>query len=157
MPPLKGRKSQRQKAQLSCSCGKVGNIFFHCRIAVRGQLSAPFVVKGAVDGDAFVTYVQTQLLPTLCKDDVVICDDLNVHNNKQAIEAIGAKGVWVLYLLASILLILTPSKRPSQSVAPCCERQKPEPLMIYGKKSAISVTSSLPKNAPTTSYLADIN
>jgi len=63
-----------------------------------GELSAPFVIKGAIDGEAFVKYVQEQLAPTLRPDDVVICDNLNVHKNKQAIEAIEARGAWLLYL-----------------------------------------------------------
>jgi len=51
-----------------------------------GELSVPFVVKGAIDGDAFVTYVQTQLVPTLKPDDVVICDNLNIDKNSRAIR-----------------------------------------------------------------------
>jgi len=76
----------------------MGNLFFYCRIAVRSELSAPFVIKGAMDGEAFVKYVQEQLAPTLRPDDVVICDNLNVHKNSRAIEAIEARGAWLFYV-----------------------------------------------------------
>jgi len=51
-----------------------------------------------MDGKAFVKYVQEKLAPTLRPDDVFICDNLNVHKNSRAIEAIEARGAWLLYL-----------------------------------------------------------
>lgn len=37
-------------------------------------MSAPWVLDGPMDGPAFVTYIKTQLAPTLQKGDVVVMD-----------------------------------------------------------------------------------
>jgi len=47
-------------------------------------------------------------------------------------------------------------RKLSQNPKPYYERQKPERLRPYGKKSAISVISSLLKRASTTANLADM-
>jgi len=97
MTLLRGRSLKGKRLKAHAAAGKWETSSFIAGLRC-GELSAPFVVKGAVDGDAFVTYVQTQLVPTLKPDDVVICDNLNVHKNSRAIEAIEAKGAWLLYL-----------------------------------------------------------
>ncbi len=61
-------------------------------------LTAPWVVDGAMHGNSFETYVKTQLTPTLEKGDVVICDNLNVHKNTRAAQAIAERGAWILFL-----------------------------------------------------------
>ena len=44
-------------------------------------LTAPWVLEGAMDGDAFGQYIETQLAPTLQKGDVVVLDNLPAHNH----------------------------------------------------------------------------
>lgn len=61
-------------------------------------LVAPWVVNGAMDGEAFAAYVETQLAPTLKKGDVVILDNLNVHLSERAADALAARGAWFLFL-----------------------------------------------------------
>ncbi len=53
---------------------------------------------GPMDGNSLETYVKTQLAPTLEKGDVVICDNLNVHKNTRAAQAIAERGAWILFL-----------------------------------------------------------
>ena len=65
-----------------------------------GDLVAPFVLDGPMDGDAFRAYVSQVLAPELTTGDVVIMDNLpahKVHGVRQAIEAAGAM---LLYLPA---------------------------------------------------------
>ena len=50
-----------------------------------------------MDGEAFHTYVETQLAPTLEKDDVVILDNLNTHKSQRAANALAERGAWFLY------------------------------------------------------------
>jgi len=90
MTPLRGGSLKSKGLNCRAPVGKWETFSFIAGLRC-GELSALFVVKGAIDGNAFVTYVQKQLLPTLKPDDVVICDNLNVHKNKKAIEAIKAK------------------------------------------------------------------
>ncbi|WP_195706781.1 transposase [Brucella sp. 10RB9213] len=62
------------------------------------ELVAPWIIEEAMDGDAFDTYVRTQLAPSLAPGDVVILDNLNVRKNSRAAKAISARGAWLLFL-----------------------------------------------------------
>jgi transposase len=48
-----------------------------------------------MDGEMFVGFVTTCLVPVLKTGDIVIWDNLQVHKNKQAIAAIEAAGASV--------------------------------------------------------------
>ena len=61
-------------------------------------LVAPWVIKGAMDGAAFETWVETQLAPTLRKGEVVIIDNLSVHKSAKAAAILREKGAWFLFL-----------------------------------------------------------
>ena len=61
-------------------------------------LTAPWVIEGAMDGDAFETYIETQLAPTLQKGDVVVLDNLPAHNRDSARRAVEKRGAWLLFL-----------------------------------------------------------
>lgn len=62
------------------------------------SLVAPWVVNGAMDGEAFATYIETQLAPTLHPGDVVILDNLNTHKSRRAADALAKRGAWFLFL-----------------------------------------------------------
>ena len=61
-------------------------------------LTAPFVVDAPMNRRIFETYVETQLVPTLEKGDVVILDNLSAHKSPAAEQAIRSKGAWILFL-----------------------------------------------------------
>ena len=63
-------------------------------------LTAPWVIEGAMDGDAFETYIETQLVPTLHKGDVVVLDNLPAHKRDGARKAVEQRGAWLLFLPA---------------------------------------------------------
>jgi transposase len=63
-----------------------------------GSLTAPWVLDGPMDREAFDIYVETQLAPTLGVGDVVILDNLAVHKSQRAAEALKARGAWFLFL-----------------------------------------------------------
>ncbi len=57
-------------------------------------LSAPMLLEGPMDGDAFLAYVEQILAPTLAPGETVVMDNLpahKVHGVRQAIEAVGAE------------------------------------------------------------------
>lgn len=57
-------------------------------------MSAPMTLDGAMDGIAFLAYVEQQLVPTLEPGDIVIMDNLPAHKLtaiRCAIEAAGAE------------------------------------------------------------------
>ena len=61
-------------------------------------LTAPWVIDGAMNGDAFEHYIKTQLGPTLKKGDVVILDNLSSHKRDGARRAVEERGAWLLFL-----------------------------------------------------------
>ena len=63
-------------------------------------LTAPYVVDGAMDGAAFLAYVEQVLSPTLRTGDIVFMDNLRTHKVDGVREAIEAAGATVRYLPA---------------------------------------------------------
>lgn len=61
-------------------------------------LTAPWVIDGAMNGDAFEKYIETQLAPTLKKGDVVVLDNLSTHKRDSARRAVEKRGAWLLFL-----------------------------------------------------------
>lgn len=58
-----------------------------------GAVTAPMLLDGPMDGEAFLLYVHEVLCPTLGPGDLVIADNLGSHKVngvRQAIEATGA-------------------------------------------------------------------
>ena len=54
---------------------------------------APMVIKGAMNGEAFLAYVEQCLVPILKRRDIVVVDNVSFHKVvgvEEAIEAVGA-------------------------------------------------------------------
>ena len=64
----------------------------------REALEAPWLIEGAMDGKAFLTYVQNCLCPTLQAGDIVFCDNLGVHKSPSVREAIEKRGATLRFL-----------------------------------------------------------
>jgi transposase len=63
-------------------------------------LTAPYVVDSAMDGPAFLAYVEQVLAPTLRKRDIVFMDNLQTHKIEGVREAIEAAGATRRFLPA---------------------------------------------------------
>ena len=63
-----------------------------------GKLTAPCIIDGAINGEAFRAYVEQFLAPTLLPGDIVILDNLGSHKVAGIREAIEAVGATLLYL-----------------------------------------------------------
>jgi transposase len=63
-----------------------------------GGITAPMVLDGPLDGEAFLLYVREFLCPTLKPGDLVIADNLPNHKVAGVKEAIEAKGACLRYL-----------------------------------------------------------
>ena len=78
--------------------GRRGTQTFIAGLRHKG-LTAPWVIPGAMDRDAFNRYIETQLAPTLQPGDIVILDNLSVHKSAHAAKAaIRGRGARVLFL-----------------------------------------------------------
>ena len=63
-----------------------------------GSLSAPMLLDGPIDGDAFRAYVTHVLVPELTQGDIVVMDNLPAHKVTGVRLAIEQAGATLLYL-----------------------------------------------------------
>jgi transposase len=61
-------------------------------------LTAPGVIDGPMNGNAFVAYVEQILAPSLMQGDIVVMDNLAAHKVPGVRDAIEAAGATLLYL-----------------------------------------------------------
>ena len=54
-------------------------------------------VEGAVDGEAFETYIEHFLLPTLERGQIIVMDNLSVHKSKRVEKLIEEAGATLLF------------------------------------------------------------
>src|SRR5438067_3220387 len=59
---------------------------------------APMVIKGAMNGEAFLAYIEQCLVPTLKRRDIVVIDNVSFHKVAGVEEAIRASGAELRYL-----------------------------------------------------------
>ena len=97
MTRLRGRARKGKRLKAKAPFGKWGTQTFIAGLR-QGGLTAPWVIPGAMDRQAFDQYVETQLAPTLEPGDIVILDNLSVHKSARAQAAIRARGAWMLFL-----------------------------------------------------------
>jgi len=62
------------------------------------RIEAPWILDGAINGEAFKTYVERVLAPTLRPGDLVIMDNLRSHKGKEVRQAIRAAGARLIFL-----------------------------------------------------------
>ena len=61
-------------------------------------LTAPCVIDGPMNGNAFLAYVEQVLAPSLKPGDIVVLDNLSAHKVPGVREAVEAAGARLLYL-----------------------------------------------------------
>ena len=146
---LRGRAPKGERLPGAVPFGHWQSQTFIAALRCHG-LTAPWLIEGAMDRAAFDVYIQTQLAPTLQAGDVVILDNLKVHESAKAAAALKARGAWFLFLPAySPTSIRSRWRSPSSRhiYAP----PAPEPTTPSGGPSAISARCSSLANAGTSS------
>jgi transposase len=61
-------------------------------------MTAPLVLDGPINRDAFQAYIDQVLVPELKPGDIVIMDNLSSHKGSRVREAIETTGATLLYL-----------------------------------------------------------
>ena len=97
MTRLRGRCRRGERLIAAVPHGHWKTSTFVAALRTTG-LTAPLVLDGAMNGDAFRAYVEQMLVPTLAPGDIVIMDNLASHKVAGIREAIEACGASVLYL-----------------------------------------------------------
>lgn len=99
MTRLRGRSTRGKPCIGSVPHGHWRNNTFIAGLRV-DRVDAPMLLPGAMNGEAFATWIEKALAPTLSEGDIVICDNLNVHKNAEARKAIEARGATLQFLPA---------------------------------------------------------
>src|SRR5262245_18245293 len=94
---LRGRSLKGQRLPGAVPFGHWQSQTFIAALRSSG-LTAPWLIDGAIDRDTFDLYVETQLAPTLEQGEVVILDNLKVHQSARAAEVLRTRGAWFLFL-----------------------------------------------------------
>ena len=97
MPRLRGRAPRGERL-----AGKIPQGHWKTTTFVAGlratALTAPCVIDGPMNGNAFLAYVEQVLAPSLKPGDIVVLDNLSAHKVPSVREAIEAAGARLLYL-----------------------------------------------------------
>lgn len=94
-----GRAPRGQRLICPIPAGHWHTTTFLCGLRANG-LIAPLVLDGAINGAAFLAYVEQFLAPALRPGDVVILDNLGSHKVAGVRESIEARGAFLRYLPA---------------------------------------------------------
>ena len=97
MSPTRGRAPRGERLVCTVPHGHWHTTTFLCGLRTTG-LVAPLVLDGAVNGAAFLAYVEQFLVPTLTPGDIVVLDNLSSHKVSGVREAVEASGATLLYL-----------------------------------------------------------
>ncbi len=92
-----GRARRGQRLRVGVPHGHWLTTTFVAGLCTRGII-APFVLDGPINHDAFETYVEKVLVPTLQPGDVVIMDNLSSHKGPRVDDLIQVAGARLLLL-----------------------------------------------------------
>ena len=149
MARMRGRAKRGERCRAPIPHGHWKTTTFTGALRLRG-MTAPMVLDGPMNGEAFRAYIEQVLVPELVPGDLVIMDNQPAHRAiciREAIEAAGAR----LRYLPSYSPDFNPIEMPSPSSKPFSAKPQPRPSTACGTRSATHFRNSPPESAPTTS------
>ena len=97
MARLRGRARRGERCRAPVPHGHWKTTTFTDALRL-GGMTAPMLLDGPMNGDAFLAYVEQVLAPTLACGDVVVMDNLPAHRCAGVHEGIEARGASLRYL-----------------------------------------------------------
>jgi transposase len=97
MARLYGRARRGERCRAAVPHGHWQTTTFTGALRLSG-MTAPMVLDGPMNSDAFHAYVEQVLAPTLRPGDIVIMDNLAPHKGRAVRDAIEATGAELRYL-----------------------------------------------------------
>lgn len=97
MAPLRGWCRRGQPLVAKVPHGRWCTMTFIAALR-HDRITAPFVIDGPINGEAFLADVVSVLVPTLRPGDVVVMDNLGSHKGKAIRQAIRTAGAHLLFL-----------------------------------------------------------
>ena len=97
MARLRGRARRGQRCRAPVPHGHWTTTTFTGALRLSG-LTAPRILDGPMNGDAFLAYIEQVLVPTLDPGDLVVMDNLPAHRRAGVRAAINAAGARMRFL-----------------------------------------------------------
>ncbi len=97
MAPLRGWCARGERLKAKAPFGRWKTMTFVAALRC-DRIDAPCLFDGPINGEAFLAYVRTLLVPTLSPGDVVVMDNLGSHRGKLVRRAIRQAGAKLLFL-----------------------------------------------------------
>jgi len=132
MTRLYGRSLRGERVKAAAPFGHWKTMTFVAALRLDG-VTAPWLLDGAMDGDAFRSYAEHVLAPTLRRGDIVVMDNLPAHKITAVRNALARAGAQVFYLppyspdmnpieLAFAKLKALLRQHPARSIDALCRR-----------------------------------
>jgi transposase len=97
MAPLRGWGPRSKRLLASVPYGRWKTMTFLAALR-HDRIEAPWVLDGPINGEAFKTYVEKELIKTLKPGDIVVIDNLGSHKNKAIRKLIREAGAHLIFL-----------------------------------------------------------
>ena len=97
MTPLRGWCPRGERLKAKAPFGRWKTLTFIAALRY-DRIDAPCLFDGPINGEAFLAYVRTLLVPTLRPGEVVVMDNLGSHRGKQVRKAIRQAGAKLIFL-----------------------------------------------------------
>ena len=97
MARLRGRSRRGERCRAAVPHGHWKTTTLIAALRLDG-LSAPMIIDGAINGEAFAAYAERLLAPSLAPGDIVVVDNLPAHKVKAARAAIERAGAMLVFL-----------------------------------------------------------
>ncbi len=97
MAPLRGWGPRGDRLKAKAPFGHWKTMTFIAALR-RERIDAPCLFDGPINGEVFLVWVQTFLVPTLRAGDVVVMDNLGSHRGKRVRQAIRQAGARLVFL-----------------------------------------------------------
>jgi transposase len=97
MTPLRGWGPRGARLKATAPFGRWKTMTFIAALR-RDRIDAPCLFDGPINGEVFLAWIQTFLVPTLRPGDIVVLDNLGSHRGKPVRQAIRQAGAKLLFL-----------------------------------------------------------
>jgi transposase len=97
MAPLRGWSPIGERLKAKAPYGHWNTMTFLAALR-HDRIEAPWLIDCPINGELFLLYIETVLVPTLHPGDVVIMDDLPSHKSKAVRRAIRRAGAHLIFL-----------------------------------------------------------
>ncbi|WP_460275532.1 IS630 family transposase [Celeribacter sp. ULVN23_4] len=137
---LRGRAKRGERLTMDAPFGSWGTQTLIAGLT-QDALIAPWLIKGAMDGPAFATYIREVLVPEIALGTGVILDNLATHRNKEATQTLRDHGCWFLYL-PPYSPDLPPIEQAFSKLKGTFDGSEPEPSLRSSRQSQQSAIST---------------